>query len=439
MLSKFIRFIKTDIWRIPVTTFSHRKSILIRQLRVVILAVRGFDEDKCFLRASSLTFYFLLSIVPVLAILFGIAKGFGIERLLEEQITARFHGQEEIIAQLIHFSNSLLQHTKGGFIAGIGLVLLIWTVIKVLSNIESSFNEIWGIKKSRTPGRKLSDYLAIIFICPVLLVITGSITVVIKNYLALLTEKIAILSGMGPFMLFLINLAPYIVIWTLFSFVYSFMPNTKVNLKSAVLGGVVAGTIYQVVQWIYITFQVGAAKYGVIYGSFAAVPLFLTWIQTSWLIVLFGTEIAFAHQNVETYEFESDCLRVSYSLKRLITLKIAHLLIKNFSSGKSPLTAASISGQLGVPVRLVNEILYELVEAGILSEIRQEEGKNVFYQPALDPEMLTISYVINALEENGSHDVPVANSPELEKIAESLKTFRKIAENSPANISLKKI
>jgi len=439
MLSKIIRFLTTDIWRIKLVNFSRRKSVLIRQLRIIILTLRGFGEDKCFLRASSLTFYFLFAIVPVFAMIFGIAKGFGIEKILEAQIMEKFEGQQEIIEKVIQFSNTLLQQTKGGIITGIGLVLLVWTVIRVLSNIENSFNDIWGIKKPRSHGRKFSDYLAIIFICPILLVIPGSLTVAITGNFDVITRKMAILSTFGPLLLIFVKLLPYMVIWLLFTFIYSFMPNTRVNLKSAVVGGVVAGTIYQVIQWIYITFQIGAAKYGVIYGSFAAIPLFLMWIQISWLIVLFGTEISFAHQNVETYEFEHDCLQASYSLKKIIALRIVHMLVKNFSTGKEALTASGISQKLEIPIRLVNAILYELVESGILSEIKQEDEKNVFYQPARDPEMLTIKYVIDALEQRGSHNIPVVESVELDKIRECLKTFSDITEKSQANVPLKNI
>ncbi len=438
-IAAVVRYVTIDIWRIQLANFSHGKAVLIRQLRVIILAVRGFDEDKCFLRASSLTFYFLFSIVPVLAMVFGIAKGFGLEKLLEAQITEKFQGQQEMITQVIQFSHTLLLKTKGSVIAGFGVVLLIWTVVRVLSNIEDSFNEIWGIRKARSLGRKFSDYLAMVFVCPILLIVPGSITVLVTSQVDLITRNIPVIDTLGSSLLLLLRVAPYVVMWFLFSFIYSFLPNTKVNLKSAALGGVVAGTIYQFVQWVYIAFQVGAAQYGAIYGSFAAVPLFLAWIQTSWLIVLLGAEISFAHQNVETYEFERDCLQISQAFKKLVSLRIAHVLIKQFSSGEGSLTASQISRKLEIPIRLVNEILYELLEAGILSEVKQGDAKDTFYQPARDPEVLTVKYVIDSLEEHGSHDIPIAKSGELDKIAESLRTFGDLTGKSPANIPLKNI
>jgi len=439
MISKIINFITTDIWRIRLKDLPRAKSILIKQLRIVLLAVRGFDEDKCFLRASALTFYSILSIVPIVAMAFGIAKGFGFEKLLEKRLLESFTGQEEVMMRVINFSHSLLENTKGGMIAGIGVVILFWTVIKVLSNIERSFNDIWGIKKARTFVRKFSDYFSIMLICPLLIIISSSITVFITTQVKLITEKIVLLGMFSPVIYFFLAFLPYCMIWVLFTFVYILLPNAKVNFGAAILAGVIAGTMFQVVQGAYITFQVGVAKYNAIYGSFAALPLFLVWLQISWLIVLFGAEISFAHQNVETYEFEPDCLQASYSFKRLLSLRIANLLIKNFSKGEKPFTAAQISHTIEIPIRLVNQILYELVQSGIISEVKSEEDKEVAYQPALAIEKFTISFVIDNLEKSGSDDIPVTKSNELDKLSKCLTAFNEEIKKSPANMLLKDI
>lgn len=437
MFAKFVKFITVDIWRIPLRKLPRGRSLLIRQLMIIVLAIRGFDEDKCLLRASALTFYSLLAIVPVVAMIFGIAQGFGIENVLEVQIIARFQGQEEIARMVIEFAHSLLERTKGGLVAGVGMAILFWTVIRVLSNIENSFNDIWGIKRARNFARKFSDYLAIMLVAPILIIMPGSITVAITSQLKIITERVALLGTIGPFLFSLFKLTPYVVIWVLFSFIYIFMPNTKVNLRSGVLAGIVAGTVYQWMQLGYIKSQILFSRYGAVYGSFAALPLFLIWLQLSWLIVLFGAEVSFAHQNVETYEFEPDCLRVSHSFKRLVSLRIAHLLAKNLVGGNKPLTATQVSHKLEVPIRLVNEILFELVESGVICEAKIDGDKTVGYQPAQDLEKLTVKYVINAMEERGSDNIPVVKSEELDKIAESLETFSKAIEKSPANVPLK--
>ncbi|MFH1655063.1 MAG: YihY/virulence factor BrkB family protein [Candidatus Omnitrophota bacterium] len=439
MIKKIIDFVKTDIWRVSLKKISPRKSFLIKQLRIVLLAFRGFDEDKCQLRASALTFYTLLSIVPVVAMAFGIAKGFGFKKVLEQQLLIKFPGQEETMQQVITFANSFLENVRGGLIAGIGVLLLFWTVVKVLGNIERSFNDIWGIKQARSIGRKLSDYLSIMVVCPIFIILSSSITVFIATQLKLITEKIALFGFLSPAIFFIIKLLPYLMIWVIFTFIYIFMPNTKVRLSSGVLGGIIAGTIYQLVQWTYITFQVGAAKLNAIYGSFAALPLFLIWIQISWLVVLFGAEISFAHQNVDMYEFEPDSNRVSHSFKKLLSLRITHLLVRHFSAGEKPLTPTEIAHILEIPIRLVRQILFELMESGIVTEIKTEEYKQVVYQPARDIGILTIKYVIDALEHRGADVIPVAPTRELESISDSLKEFSKAIETSSANKLLKEI
>ena len=439
MVSKIIDFIKTDIWRIRLKTLPRTQIFFIKQLRVVLLSLRGFSENKCRLRASALTFYSLLSVVPVVALGFGVAKGFGSEKNLEKQLLEKFPGQEDVLMQVIGFAHTLLEETKGGMIAGIGVAVLFWIVIKLLSNIERSFNDIWGIKEARSTGRKLSDYVSIMLICPILVIMSGSITVFIVTQVTLITERVAFLGVFSPIIFFMFKLLPYCAIWGVFAFIYIFMPNTKVNFRSGLIAGVIAGTIYQISQWAYISFQIGVAQYNAIYGSFAALPLFLIWLQISWLIVLFGAEISFALQNIDTYEFEPDCLRVSTSFKKLISLQTAHLLIKNFSNEHAPLTAIQISHTLEIPIRLVSQILYEFVESGIASETKTEEYNQFAYQPSRDINIITIKYIFDALEQRGTDEIPVAQTRELKTLSEALKTFNDTIEKSPANRLLKDI
>ena len=309
----------------------------------------------------------------------------------------------------------------------------------MLGNIENAFNGIWGVKKERSFSRKLSDYLSIMLICPFLLVVSSSATVVIASQVRLIVEKIALLGVLSPVIFALLRALPYCILWALFTFVYIFMPNTKVNFKSGLIGGIVAGTVYQIVQWAYITFQIGVTKYGAIYGSFAALPLFLVWLRLSWVIVLFGAEISFADQNVETYEFEPDCLKVSHAYKRLLGLWITQMCVKNFHEGKEPLSGASLSHELEVPIRLARDILFELTEAGILSEIKADDNKVLAYQPGRDINSLTIQNVLDTLDRRGINTLPVVEARELKKIADSLREFKNTLEKSPANAALKDI
>ena len=438
-IAKINSFIKSDLWRLSLDDLPKAKSILIQQLRIIIMASRGFVEDRCKFRASELTFYTLLSIVPIVAMIFGIAKGFGFEKILEQQLMDQFAGQEEVLSRVIMFANSLLENTKGGLIAGVGLVALFWAVIKVLGNIEHSFNDIWGVKIPRTFGRKLSDYLSIMLVCPVLIIVSSSASVFISTQVTLITEKIALLGVFSSAIYFALNLIPYCVIWILFTFIFIFMPNTKVNFLSALLAGIIAGTIYVFIQYAYISFQVGVAKYNAIYGSFAALPLFLIWLQLSWLIVLFGAELSFAQQNVDTYEYEPSSMRISHSYKTLLSLVVTRHLVANFSRGERPLTATHISQALNIPVRLVRQLLYELVECRIISDTSSEEDKERAYQPARDISLLTIHTVVESLEHRGDDDIPVVQTDELQLLSEKMEKLGDEIAHSPSNMLLRDI
>jgi len=434
-----INYFSDELWQIRHRTLTFKKSFFSRQVRTIILAFRGFDEDKCGLRASALTFYSLLSIVPAVALAFGIAQGFGMQKILERELLEKMKGQEEVISRVITFANNMLEQTKGGLIAGIGIVILIWLIIKLLGNIEKSFNDIWGIPHPRPLGRRLSDYLSFLFVAPILIILSSSITVFITTQLTQITDRIDILGRLSPLILFIIKVLPYGFIWLLFTFVYVFMPNTKVRFRSGLLGGIVAGTMYEIVQWIYISFQVGVTRYGAIYGSFAVLPLFMIWLQVSWLILLFGAEITFAHQNVDTYELEPDSLRASHSFRKLLSLAVAHIAIKNFSNGDRPRTAGEIANTLGIPVRLTNQILFELVQGGILAETVGTDEKDPLYQPARDINLLTINFVIKSLDELGGKDIPLVHTKEIDKISKCLEEFATAIDYSEANLLLKDI
>jgi membrane protein len=313
---------------------------------------------------------------------------------------------------------------------------LFWTVIKVLGNIEKSFNDIWGVKTGRAMGRKLADYLSVMMICPVLLIIASSATVLVTTQITTMLERLSFLGYFADMLILLLKALPYGVIWLVFTFIYAFMPNTKVDMKSALWGGILAGTIYQLVQLAYISFQIGVSNYGAIYGSFAALPLFLVWLQLSWLIVLLGAEISFAHQNVATYEFEQDCLTVSHSFKRMTALMVTSLCVKTFLNAEKPLTAEDISRELEVPIRLVRSVLSELTEAKLLSEVCFEPGDDVAYQPACDIHRLTVAGVLERLDQQGIATVPIAESADLQKLRETIQRFREMNEQSSANLKL---
>ena len=442
MISRIVHFFKTGIWEIRLKNLSPVKGFLIRYLRIFVLALRGFSQDGCQRSASALTYYSLLNMVPVVAVAFGIAKGFGLEKLIEKQIlqmAEKANWQADVTNQIISFSHSLLENVKGGLIAGVGVILLLWTVISILGKIEESFNAIWEVKKSRTLLRKFSDYLTMMVLAPILFVISSSITVVVASQVKVIAQKIAFLGALSYVILFLLNLLPYLSIWFLLTILYLMMPNTRIPLRSGILGGIVAGTLFQIVQWVYIKFQIGVASYGAIYGSFAALPLLLAWLQLSWMIVLFGAEIAFANEHYETYGFQPDYSALSVSSKKHLILKIFHLLIKKFSQGEKPLNASQIADALEIPVRLVRHLLSELTGAGLVVETAKGASDEVTFQPGRSIENITVKYALDAYEQYGSTQIPAAQSDEAEKISVYLKEISDFIERSPGNIVLKEI
>jgi membrane protein len=431
------RFIREDIWKIA--PGEHRRYFLIRQLKMIIIAIRGFRENHIQLRASALTFYSLLSIVPVVAMIFGIAKGFGIESSLEAEITDHFHGQEEVMKWVITFARNFLQNSNGGIIAGVGLVLLFWSVMKVLGNIEDSFNHIWQIRQSRAWVRKFTDYLSIMLFAPVLIIVSSSLTVFVTTQVQSITEAVPFFGRIGFLIYFTMNLIPYALIWLVFTLVYVVMPNTHVTFRSALIAGIIAGTIFQVLQWGYIHFQIGVNSYSAVYGGFAALPLFLVWMQLSWLIVLFGAEISFSNQNVEKYEYETESLHISHYYRQILSLYITHYVIKNFADGKEPKTAPEIAHELGMPVRIAREIIYELVSCRIFAETVTLIPKVNGYQPARDINTISISYVSHLLEKRGLNNIHVGTSRELMSITAIQDSFMKSIEDAPENKLIKDI
>lgn len=426
------QFITRDVWRTHVDDLPPKLQAPFKYLRVILLALRRFNEDKVQVKASALTYYSLMSIVPVFAMAFGIAKGFGFDKYLEEQIIANFKGQEEVMNQVITFANSLLARTGGGIIAGIGIVLLFWSVMKVLNNIENSFNDIWKIEKPRSYARKFTDYLSIMLIAPILLISSSSINIFLTTQINTIAAKNELLSYIGPILMFGLQFLPYLLIWVLFSFIFIAMPNTKVSYPSGIIAGIISGSGFLIVQWAYVFLQVGVSNYNAIYGSFAALPLFLIWMQTSWLIVLFGAEISFAYQNVEMYEFEEEADFISHNNRKVLSILILTTIIKRFKDGEQPLTSLELSKKLHIPQRLMRDLLTLMLDSGLLNEVLLKDKKNIAFQPARHIEHLSLAFVEDKLDNHGLSIEPKIE--EMQKVTTTcngfINSYRKLTKDT---------
>lgn len=433
IVERIVRFFNVEIWRMNKEGLSRPRAMWLTALRVAAMTVKDYMRDNCALRASALTFYSLLSIVPVVALAFGISKGFGLEQRLESQLHQRFAGQEEVISRVIDFARSLLENTKGGLIAGIGVLVLIWSAVKVLNHIEATLNHIWKVR-ARSAIRKFTDFLSIMIISPLLVVVSSSVNVYITAEITALTSKLALLQAASPYIFFLLKLLPFGLIWLLFILIYLVMPNTQVRISSALLSGFIAGSFYQILQGVYINAQILVSKTNAIYGSFAALPFFLMWLQLSWMIVLLGAEIAYAHQHVGHFSMAADYRRISMDLRRRYTLHVLRLVIGRFQKGLRPFTVDQIAKTLKLPYLLVSQLIVDLQTSCLVSAVRAEKNNGqAAYQPARDINGITIGSVLEALDKAGGANWPASDDPELDRVSRALDEVQSALRKGPAD------
>ncbi len=427
-------FFTEKLWRLRIDKLGKKQGFFLKQLRIFSLAINGFNEDKCLLKATALTYYTLFSIVPIIALAFAIAKGFGFEQTLQQDLLLKFQDQKDILTQAFVYADKMLANTKSGLIAGVGVVLLLWSVIKLLSSIENSFNEIWEIKRDRTWTRKITDYLSIMLIGPIFIILSGGLTVWLKTGLDTVASNVEIIS---PVTAIFLKIFAFALIWGMFIFLYMALPNTKVTFKGALMGSFVAALLFELLQWAYVSSQIGVAQYNKIYGSFAALPLFLIWIQYSWFVVLFGAELTFAHQNVDHYELESDINNISDRYKRVIALLISNLVVKNFNEGKTALTSVEIASKLDLPLRLARVIINEFIETGVFNEVKMHNDKEIGYQPGISDTKLTVKFIIDKLDERGVNQLPIDDSRELETVNRLMKDMDDVLNTTKGNMLVK--
>lgn len=345
--------------------------------------------------ASALTFYSVLSFIPIVALVLGVAKGFGVGKVLEQQLREQTFTDPQVMDFIMQFANHALENTKGGLITGLGIVILLWSVIKVLGNTELAMNRIWGIRQGRKLTRKFADYLSIMFIAPILLTLISGINVFLTSNLQTIAVEEGFLRYASTLIISLVNLVPYLLVWFLFIFLYMFMPATPVKFKYAVLAGILAGTVYQVVQWFYIRFQIGVSSYNAIYGSLAALPLLLVWLQLSWSIVLWGTELCYIFRNRHCMYLNS-LDRESRWLDNVgQAVKILKYISEGYMQNKGGATLGQISKNLKISTSKLQLVLHELVEKSMLAEWKDED--EVVYLPLMDLHHLSMADVINRL------------------------------------------
>ncbi len=432
-----VKMVNDSIWNVrledrnPLTAFS------IKQLRIILIVLKNYTKDNLQLQAAGLTFYTMLSVVPIVALAFAISKGFGFEKNLEEELTSVLKGHEEVVEQIMTFASRMLENTKGGLLAGVGVVILLWTVMQLLSNVELSFNEIWQVAKGRTWLRKVTDYFVIMLFAPIVVILAGSITVVISGQLENLVAGYDFLKTIGPFIHFLIRMIPYVLIWLLFTFVYMVMPNTKVSFRSAMVAGILAGTSFQLLEWVYINFQVGVSRYNAIYGSFAALPLFMIWVNTSWLITLIGAEVAYANQYVTEIKNEIDGDKLSATQRHIIALLLMRFISVRFENGEDAPNGKELSEALALPYGVTARVLELMSEAKLVYELGGDDKESLGYLPHQSIDKVYISDVVKALDQVGYTEIPMMDKNMYSLYFDHYSSMQKMVSSSDMNMLVK--
>ena len=416
-----------------------RKSVpfWIRQRRILYLLYVGIKRDNIYIKASALTFFTILSVIPMVALAFGIAKGFGLSDELRAQIIMQFHNQEQVMNWILDFANNTLEQTSGGWLAGIGVAFLFYTVGQLLSYVESAFNSIWRVEETRVWYRQVTDYLAVIILVPALFIASSSATVLATTKLNDILTKSDMLEVFKPVVSFLVTLIPFILLFTLATAAFLAMPNTRVKIRAALFAGLIAGIALELLQILYVESQMGISRLGTLYGSFAAVPLLMVWIQMSWVVLLMGAQLSYYIQNITRYEFEFDVQTVSPRQKKRLSLLVMHSLVDDFIKGAKPRAPEEISLELSLPVRTVHDCLDMLRAASMVTEVWNEEYERYVYQPATDVNKMTLSFVLEKIETSGSLHKVVINNADYRKIDAALTKFETLVASSEVNVLLR--
>ena len=419
-LNDILRYLTTDIWRIPSEANQGVRHLLIETFKKLYLAVRFFIDKDVMAAASALTYSTMLAIVPILAVVFAIARGFGFNKYIEEWFLNTLSSQPQAADVIVGFVNSYLVHTHSGVILGIGLVFMLWTVIMLIHNIETTFNQIWQGSRQRPWSRKLTDYVAFFFFAPIVIILTSGLTIFLTT-MAKQTEGYML---MGPVLRFFIALMPYVVMSAVFVMLYVFMPNTRVKVRHALVPGILAGVAMQLLQYFYIHGQMLLSGYNAIYGSFAALPLFMLWVQLSWTICLFGAELTYTSQNLGEYAFLAVPDEISHRYRLLLSTVLMSKICERKDQEQPAYTAFQLKMVTGLPIRIVSDLLHDMVDAGLLNAYYSDiDSEEAVYTPAVPIDHLTVGTIVDRLETRGKWTIDM----DLEKLCDSPAWHKAIA------------
>ena len=410
-----VRYCVSDVWD------DTRTLLHVRVVKVINLSIRSYLDRDLQIRAGSLTYNTVLAVVPALAMIFAIARGFGFQNLMQNELFRYFPSQRQALETALTDVDNYLAHASQGIFIGIGLILLLWTLVSLMSNVEDTFNHIWGITVKRSIKRKFTDYTALFLLLPMLMLCSAGISIFMSDAV----QHVFAGHALSPVAHRLLAFTPTVIAWIIFTSAYYLVPNTKVSFKGALFAGVLCGTMFQIVQWLFLTGQVYVSKYNAIYGSFAFLPLLLVWLQLSWLIALSGVVLTYAWQNFDRFSYNDKVKDISQAYANDMAIAVLAFAAKRFKQREAPLTADILINDYSIPGPLVKDVIERLQRAGLLTAINTGDAEGVErYQPAYDPDDLTVNTALNALTAVGSSNFIVKADTCFAPVVEGLSKLR---------------
>lgn len=385
-------YVWNDVWS------DTRDDWRIKLIKTLNLSIKSFLDSDLQSRAAALTYRTILALVPALAILFAIGRGFGFQNLLQTQLFSYLPVQKDALDTVFGFVDSYLAHSSEGVFVGIGVAMLLWTMISLMNNIENSFNSIWGIKHGRSIWRKITDYTAMLLILPVLMICSSGLSIFVSSTL----QNIFDFEFMSPIITFSLRCASFLFTWLFFTAMFILIPNTKVKFKNAFVAGIFTGTGFLILQWLFVSGQMSVSKYNAIYGSFSLLPLLLIWMQFTWVIILSGIAICYSSQSIYRFEFSNKINDISDDYRTKITLAIMCVITKHFDKGNKAITLDELTENYDFPPRIAIDIIEKLIDARLIVKVINDDAENEpGLQPALNINRLSVAHVLSVLKNNG--------------------------------------
>ena len=405
---RLVHFFTRSLWRVTEHDVSRGRYTGYNLLKITFQTIKCFIKDRVWISAAALSYTTLFSIIPILALLFAIAKGFGFANLMERFLREGI-AENNSIDMVMNFIDNYLEYAQSGVFIGIGVAMLLWAIINLADSIESNMNTIWAVKKPRSYFRKLTDYMALFIVFPVIIILYASVSIFMTTIYERITEYFLISS----FVHICVKVAPYIISGLIMTGLFFFIPNTKVRFKNAFIPGMITGVIFQAFLYIYIQIQMSVSSYNAIYGSFAIIPMFMLWADISWSIILFGVEMSYVSQNIDFYNFGEETDNVSRRYHDFLCVVVMSLICKRFEKAEPPYTASELSDAGEIPIRLTHRLLDELEEAGLIIGYSSDaKSETDHYLPAMAISQLSVGHLLSTLESHGCEDFKIDHTKE---------------------------